>query len=64
MRRESAAISSGDDMGHALSIAEAARIEALLSLLDPDAGGACHVDGCTHAHEGRTTRDDLPALAA
>jgi hypothetical protein len=51
-------------MGHPLNIAEAARIEALLSRLDPDVGGTCQVDGCTHAHEPRTTQDDLPALAA
>lgn len=61
---ESAATASGDDMASTLTIAETARIEALLSLLDPDAVGTCQVIGCTHAHEGRSTREDLPALAA
>jgi hypothetical protein len=64
MIRESTATQSGDDMGHALTIAETARVEALLSLLDPDPGGTCQVIGCIHAHEGRTVRGDLPALAA
>ena len=42
-------------MGSTLTLVEAARIEALLALLDPDAGGTCQVPGCTHAH---------PALSA
>jgi hypothetical protein len=64
MIRESAAIASGDDMGPTLTISETARIEALLSRLDDDAGGSCLVIGCTHGHGEPTTRDDLPALAA
>jgi hypothetical protein len=64
MIRKSAATVSGDDMGTTLTIAETARIEALLSRLDPDAAGGCQVIGCTHSHEGPTSREDLPALAA
>jgi hypothetical protein len=51
-------------MGPTLTIAETARIEALLSRLEPDSGGGCHVAGCLHLHEGPTTGEDLPALAA
>lgn len=64
MVRESAVTASGDDMGHTLTISETVRIEALLSLLDPDAGGSCQVMGCTHGHGEPGTREDLPALAA
>lgn len=64
MIRESAATASGDDMGHTLTTLETARIEALLSRLDHDAGGSCQVMGCTHGHGEATTREDLPALAA
>jgi hypothetical protein len=54
---------SGDDMGPTLTLAEAARIEALLSRLDPEPR-ICRVPGCSHAHHGATTREDVPALAA
>jgi hypothetical protein len=53
----------GDDMGPTLTLAETARIEALLSRLDPEAG-TCRVPGCTHAQHEATTREDVPALAA
>jgi hypothetical protein len=51
-------------MGTTLATAETARIEALLSRLEPDAGGTCQVPGCLHIHEGPAAREDLPALAA
>jgi hypothetical protein len=54
----------GDAMGPTLTAAEIARIEALLSRLEPDPGGTCQVEGCLHLHEGPATRDDIPALAA
>jgi hypothetical protein len=54
----------GDDMGPTLTIAETARIEVLLSRLEPDSGRGCQVAGCLHIHEGPTTGEDLPALAA
>jgi hypothetical protein len=54
----------GDATGLTLTTAEIARIEALLSRLEPDPGGTCQVDGCLHMHEGPATRYDLPALAA
>jgi hypothetical protein len=62
MIRESAPTVPGDDMGTTDTI-DAGRIEALLSRLEPDEGGTCHVAGCLHLHEG-PTREDLPALAA
>ncbi len=43
---------------------DTARIEALLSRLEPDSGGGCTVAGCMHLHEGTAARGDLPALAA
>ena len=58
---------SGDDMGSTLTLVETARIEALLALLDPDAGGPCQVPGCTHAAPrslGRRERDDRPGGVA
>lgn len=51
-------------MGSTLTTAETARIEALLSRLEPDSGGRCAVAGCLHLHDGPATREDLPALAA
>lgn len=52
-------------MGHTLSLAETARIEELLSRLDPDDHGPCQVAGCIHAaHADLTVPEDLPALAA
>jgi hypothetical protein len=51
-------------MGTQLSMAETLRIEALLSRLEADPGGACDVAGCLHVHDGPTGWEDLPALAA
>ena len=51
-------------MGSTLTTAETARIEALLSRLEPDPGGTCQVAGCLHLHEGPAAREHLPALAA
>jgi hypothetical protein len=64
MIRASAPAVSGDIMGTTLTIAEALRIEALLSRLEPDQGGTCRVAGCLHLHLGPTGREDVPALAA
>jgi len=50
-------------MGPTLTLAETARIEALLSRLDPEPG-ICRVPGCSHAHHGATTQEGLTALAA
>lgn len=50
-------------MGPTLTLADAARIEALLSRLDPEPG-ICRVPGCTHAQHEASTREDVPALAA
>jgi hypothetical protein len=63
MIRESAPTVPGDDMGTANS-SETARIEALLSSLEPDDGGTCRVAGCLHLHDGPAAREDLPARAA
>jgi hypothetical protein len=51
-------------MGPTLTLAETARIEALLSRLEPDPGRACQVPGCLHLHEGPSAGEGLPALAA
>ena len=47
-----------------LTATETARIEELLSLLDPDPGLACQVQGCLHAHLTVTTQGGVTALAA
>ena len=52
-------------MASTLTLVEAARIEALLALLDPDAGGSCQVPGCTHAHPALSaTESGMTVLAA
>jgi hypothetical protein len=52
-------------MGSTLTLAETVRIEVLLALLDPDAGGSCQVPGCTHAHPGLSpSGSGMTALAA
>ena len=53
-------------MGSTLTLAETARIEALLSRLDPEPGGVCQVPGCTHAHPALSTSESgaAPPLAA
>ena len=61
---ESTPTAPGGVMGSTLTTAETARIEALLSRLEPEPGGTCQVAGCLHLHEGPTARVDLPALAA
>ena len=47
-----------------LSSAETARIEDLLSLLDPLPEATCEVQGCLHVHHSPRAREDVPALAA
>jgi hypothetical protein len=52
-------------MGSTLTLVETARIEALLALLEPDAGGSCEVPGCTHAHPALSASESgMTALAA
>jgi hypothetical protein len=52
-------------MPSTITAAEAARIEALLARLDPEAHGACEVQGCVHVHHGSTdAREGVAALAA
>lgn len=63
MHATSPPTASGDDMGTTDRIIDTARIEALLSRLEPDSG-ACSVPGCMHLHEGPAAREDLPAIAA
>ena len=51
-------------MNATLTISETARIEALLSRLDPEPQAACQVAGCLHVHHGSDTRGGVTALAA
>lgn len=51
-------------MTPSLTLAEIARIEELLSRLDPDPSGVCQVPGCRHAHAVPARIDDVTALAA
>lgn len=52
-------------MKAAITSADTARIEALLSRLDPEPTVLCTVPGCLHLHQSATTREDAaPALAA
>ncbi len=45
--------------------ADTARIEALLSRLDPEPEAVCTVPGCLHLHSTSTPREGVaPALAA
>lgn len=46
-----------------LTPAEIARIEALLSRLDPDPAPVCRVPGCRHSHGAPAAREGV-ALAA
>jgi hypothetical protein len=64
MVRESDPTAPGDDMRTTDSTVDTARIEALLSRLEHDAGGTCDVAGCLHLHGVPATREDRPALAA
>lgn len=47
-----------------LSATETARIEALLSRLDPQGEATCEVHLCLHVHHPPRLREDVPALAA
>ena len=48
-----------------ITFADTARIEALLSRLDPEPAVACTVPGCLHMHTSSTTRETTaPPLAA
>jgi hypothetical protein len=51
-------------MNAVLTSSEAARIEALLSRLDPEPQGPCQVVGCLHVHHSPDTREGVAALAA
>ena len=51
-------------MPSSLTLAEIARIEELLSRLDPDPATVCQVPGCLHAHVTSTRREGVTALAA
>jgi hypothetical protein len=51
-------------MSPSLTLAQIARIEELLTRLDPDPAPVCQVPGCLHLHTGSTAREGLPALAA
>ena len=44
--------------------ADTARIEALLSRLDPEPEAVCTVQGCLHLHTTATREGAAPALAA
>lgn len=49
-------------MTSTLTLAEIARIEALLSRLDPTPVPVCQVPGCLHVHV--TSQEGVTALAA
>lgn len=51
-------------MQSTLTLAEIARIEELLSRLDPAPAPVCRVPGCLHAHVTSTSRGGVAALAA
>ena len=51
-------------MPSTLTLADVARIEELLSRLDPSPVAVCQVPGCLHAHATSTTREGVTALAA
>lgn len=51
-------------MTRTLNATETARIEALLSRLDPQGEATCEVAGCLHVHRPPRVREDEPALAA
>lgn len=51
-------------MQSTLTIAEIARIEALLSRLDPGPATVCQVPGCLHPNATSTSREGVTALAA
>jgi hypothetical protein len=51
-------------MGNALTAADIARIEALLSRLDPAEDAICRVPGCVHLHSPAAVEETAPALAA
>jgi hypothetical protein len=47
-----------------ITSADTARIEALLSRLDPEPTVVCTVPGCLHMHRSTITGNTAPALAA
>ena len=48
-----------------ITSADTARIEALLSRLDPEPEAVCTVQGCLHMHRSQAPREAAaPALAA
>jgi hypothetical protein len=47
-----------------ITFADTARIEALLSRLDPEPAVVCTVPGCLHLHQPPITQEAAPALAA
>lgn len=51
-------------MHSTLTLSETARIEELLSRLDPTPAAVCEVPGCLHLHASSTTREGATALAA
>ena len=55
---------SGDAMNATLTSSETARIEALLSRLDPEPHDPCQVAGCLHVHHSPDSREGVTALAA
>jgi hypothetical protein len=64
MPREIAVRPSEDTMQSTLTIAEVARIEELLSRLDPSPIAVCRIPGCLHLHVTSTTEGGATALAA
>jgi hypothetical protein len=50
-------------MAPTLTLVETARIEALISRLDPEPG-ICRVPGCLHLHDAADTQEGVTALAA
>ena len=51
-------------MNATLTSSETARIEALLSRLDPEPQVLCQVAGCLHVHHRADTGEGVTALAA
>ena len=47
-----------------LASSETARIEALLSRLDPEPHEPCQVPGCLHVHHSPDSGEGVTALAA
>jgi hypothetical protein len=61
------ATSGPSDPGDVMTMftsSETARIEALLSRLDPEPQDPCQVAGCLHVHHSPDSREGVTALAA